>query len=119
MFENRVAMPVGFEVRQPAAADDLDALIDGEPGCCAPNPFRSSPSSHEARSTRMKSRSRMDDLQVVRITTVDQVQPSGELRLAPTGLDPWIVSSFSKQASFFAAEMVLKSGAFRNNLSCK
>jgi hypothetical protein len=39
------------------------------------------------------------DPQVARVITVDQVQLSGELRLAPTRLDPWFGSSFSKQVS--------------------
>jgi hypothetical protein len=59
--------------------------------------FRNSPSSRVAGPARMKTGDRRVEPQVARVMTVDQVQSSGDLRLAPTGLDPWIVSSISEQ----------------------
>jgi hypothetical protein len=37
------------------------------------------------------------DPQVVRVVDVDQVQPSGELRLAPTNRGSWTSAAFSEQ----------------------
>jgi len=48
----------------------------------------------------MKIRDCRGEPQVARVVAEDQVQPSGELQLAPTGFAPWIVSAFSKQDHF-------------------
>jgi hypothetical protein len=56
-----------------------------------------SPTSREGRSKRTKTGDLSGDPQVARVVAVDQVQPSGEPRLAPTELDPRCVSAFLKQ----------------------